>query len=266
MHPFAELQVPSQSIAIHWFEQNAYAIKGSNGKIMLIDPYFPHNRPAERFIRPTAPVDEASLPVTYVVVTHAHGDHTNPETITRIFQTSPKVVIIGPKESIAQVLNETPVPASQTVAVEANQSLKLDGFTLHITYGKPVEGDVEAGIRPPDVAHLSVVVELEGIRAYISGDVINNFAERDDLVEPVRALKPDIGFLTTHPTEGEFPFFEGSVAMAQRIGLKTVVPSHYACFAKRTYDPQKWAALFPPEGPQPMIIPWNSHVIYSKSA
>jgi len=50
--------------------------------------------------------------------------------------------------------------------------------------------------------------------------------------------------------------------LAQKLGLKAVVPSHYACFVKRTYDPLAWAALFPPEGPRPLVIPWNSHVIY----
>jgi L-ascorbate metabolism protein UlaG (beta-lactamase superfamily) len=264
MHSFVELQVPPKAIGIHWFEQNAYALKGSSGKIMLVDPYFPHNRPPERFIRPTPPVDEAVLPVSYVAVTHAHGDHTNPETITRIHTASPDVVVIGPEESIAQILDQTLVKVEQTITIRAGESVQLDGFTVHATYGKPPKGDQAAGIMPPRVAHLSFTIELEGIRVYISGDVINNFASRDDLIDPVRALKPDIGLLTTHPTEGEFPFFEGSVEMAARIGLKTVVPSHYACFAKRTYDPQLWAAKFPPGGPKPMIIPWNSHVVYAK--
>jgi L-ascorbate metabolism protein UlaG (beta-lactamase superfamily) len=263
MHPFVYLPVPPKSIAIHWFEQNAYALKGANGKIMLVDPYFPHERPPERFIRPTPPVDEATLPVSYVAVTHAHGDHTNPETITRIRKAWPEVVIIGPPESIAQVREQTPVDAEHTHVIKAGESVVLDGFKLHAIYGKPVDGDPQAGIQPPRVTHLSLVIELDSIRVYISGDVIHNFAERVDLVEPVRALKPDIGMLTTHPTEGEFPFFEGSVAMAQHIGLKTVVPSHYECFAKRTYDPHVWAAMFPPGGPEPLIIPWNSHVLYT---
>ncbi|NLG51233.1 MAG: hypothetical protein GX552_14085, partial [Chloroflexi bacterium] len=106
------------------------------------------------------------------------------------------------------------------------------------------------------------VIVMEGVKIYITGDPINTLAEHDVIVEPIAALKPDIGFLTTHPTEGEFPFFEGSVRLAQKLGLKAAVPSHYACFAKRTYDPQEWAALFPPDGPQPLIIPWNSHIIY----
>ena len=77
----------------------------------------------------------------------------------------------------------------------------------------------------------------------------------------IAAMQPDIGLITTHPTEGEFPFFEDTVRLAQKLRLTTIVPAHYECFVKRTYDPKTWAALFPPDGPKPLIIPWNSHLI-----
>jgi hypothetical protein len=46
MHPFVNLAVPAGAVAIHWFEQSSFALKNSAGKIALIDPYFPHDRPA----------------------------------------------------------------------------------------------------------------------------------------------------------------------------------------------------------------------------
>lgn len=262
MHPFADLHVPEGHVGIHWFEQNAYAFKDSQGRITLVDPYFPHERPPERFIRPTPPVDEATLPTTYVVFTHAHGDHTNSETVARIHGAWPKARFIGPWESIAQILLETEVRAEETRVVAAGDVSTQEGLNVYAVYGKPVNGDPAAGITPPSVTHLSIVLEIEGLRLYISGDTINTIADHDDLVGAVAALKPDIGFITTHPTEGEFPFFDGSVKLAQKIGLKTAVPSHYACFAKRTYDPQAWAACFPEDGLETLIIPWNSSVVY----
>ena len=81
--------------------------------------------------------------------------------------------------------------------------------------------------------------------------------------QPVRALQPDIGLLTTHPTEGEFPFIAGSVKMAQRIGLRTAAPAHYSCFTRRNFDPQAWAAQFPDNGPRPIVIPYNSSITYA---
>ena len=262
MHPFAALQVPEGHIGIHWFEQNAYALKDSQGSIALIDPYFPHERPAERFIRSEPPVIESDLPTRYVLMTHAHGDHTNSETIARIHAAWPEARYVGPGESIDQILRDTEVEASQTSVIAAGETASMGDMVVHAVYSKPPEGDPDAGIEPPNAVHLGFIIQIEGIRVYVTGDAINNLADRDDLVAPVRALKPDIGFLTTHPTEGEFPFFEGSILLAQRIGLKAAVPSHYACFVKRTYDPQKWAALFPPDGPKPLVIPWNSHIVY----
>jgi len=264
MHPFVELTVPPGSVGIHWFEQNAYAFKDSQGTVLLIDPYFPAFRPAEKFIRPHPPVIEAEFPVDYVLVTHRHSDHTNPETLTRIHAGWPDVVVIGPPESIAQVLDETPIDAAHPITIYAGESMTASGIGIHAFYSKPPEGDPAAGIAPPDVTHLGYLIEMEGLRLYVTGDAINTFADHDELLAPIAALKPDIGFLTTHPTEGEFPFFAGSVLLAQKLGLKTAVPAHYECFAKRTYDPQVWAALFPDDGPQPLIIPWNSHTIYRK--
>ena len=262
VHPFAELAIPAGSVGIHWFEQNAYALKDSRGTIVQIDPYFPAERPAERYVYSEAPLVESQLPTDYVLMTHAHTDHTDPETIARIHASWPEAEYIGPKESIDKILAETHVDRDHTMTIEAGESVSVDDIVVHAFYSKPPDGDPEAGIRPPRVAHLGYVIEMGGIKLYVTGDAINTLADHDELIGTIAALEPDIGFLTTHPTEGEFPSFEGSILLAQKLGLKTAVPSHYACFAKRTYDPQAWAALFPADGPKPLIIPHNSHVIY----
>jgi L-ascorbate metabolism protein UlaG (beta-lactamase superfamily) len=133
---------------------------------------------------------------------------------------------------------------------------------VHSVYSKPPNGDPEAGIKPPDVTHLGYVIEVGKIILYFSGDEINTFPNINDLVDAVVDLHPEIGFITMHPTEGEFPFIDGSIRMSQRLRLKRVVPAHYSCFVKRDYDPKKWAEKFPSDGPQPLIIPHNSHIIY----
>ena len=262
MRPFSELAIPQGSVGIHWFEQNAYAIKDSDGTIVLIDPYFPHERPPERYVHPDPPLDESQLPADYVLMTHAHSDHTCPETLARIHKSWPEVIYIGPKESVAKILTETEINEKYTIIVTAGESVQLGTMTAHVVYGKPPGGDPKSGIKPPDVTHLGYVLEAGGVRVYNSGDEINTFGDLDDMVNPVAELHPDIGFITMHPTEGEFPFIDGSIKMAQRMGLKTVVPSHYSCFTKRDYDPQGWVDQFPADGPKPMLIPHNSHIIY----
>ena len=262
MHPFVNLKVSKGSVAIHWFEQSSFGIKDSNGTIVLIDPYFPLNRPSDNFIHTQSPLNESELPTDFVLLTHAHGDHTCPESIRRIWDTSSDTQFIGPEESVKQIASDTDVDSENVSVISAAESTKMNDITLHAVYAKPPKGDPSVGIAPPDVTHLGYVLVIDGVTIYVSGDPINNFADHDELVSPVAAFKPDIGFLTNHPSEGEFPFFDGSVKMATRIGLKHAVPVHRACFVKRDYDPQEWASNFPAGGTEPLIIERNSHLIY----
>lgn len=262
MHPFTQVHPASKQVAVHWFEQSSFAIKNSTGNVLQIDPYFPHQRPAEKFIHAQPPLDESQLPTDGVLLTHAHGDHTCTESIQRIWQNFPQVRFVGPQESIDQILRETEIPAAQTEVIQAGESTTLGTFVIHAVYAKPPQGDPDANIQPPDVTHLGYVLESNGVRLYFSGDPINTFADHAELIQPVAALSPQLGFLTNHPTEGEFPFFEGSAQMARRIGLQHAVPVHRACFVKRDYDPSAWAEHFSGDGPQPMIMQRDSHIVY----
>lgn len=263
MHPLATLQVPAHAVAVHWFEQSSYALKDHAGNVMLIDPYFPHDRPADRFVHPQPPLDEAELPVEYVLLTHDHLDHTHGETLKRIYALFPQTKFVGPVESIARVIGEVGVPPTQTMTIQVGNAIQLGDFTVHVVYAKPPGGDPAAGIKPPDVTHLGYVVRNGDRSLYFTGDPIHNFPEHEELMNGVAMHQPEIGFMTTHPTEGEFPFFAGCVDMAEGIGLRYVVPAHRSCFVKRDYDPQTWAGHFRPGGPKPIIIPHNAHIIFT---
>jgi len=262
MHKLVDINVPKGAVAIHWFEQASFAVKDASGTIVFVDPYFPHDRPASTFLHATPPVNEAELPVAYVLLTHEHGDHTHPETVNRIRQSSPRARFVGPIESVNLIVRECAVDPANTVTIEAGRSVALGSMTAHAVYAKPPAGDAAANIAPPDVTHLGYVLKAGAVTLYFSGDLIHNFADHDALVQPVAAHRADLGFITCHPTEGEFPFFAGAVKIAQRTGLVNAAPAHYACFVARDYDPVAWAAEFPAGGPEPLLIPRNSHIIY----
>lgn len=261
MHVLTNLAVPPGAAAIHWFGQSSYALKDTAGTIVQVDPYFPSERPADRFIHAAPPLDETTLRTDFVLLTHNHRDHTWPESLLKIHRSFSHCRFIGPVESMAN-LAEQGVPVDRLLTVNAGDTVVAGSMTAHVVYAKPPQGAPEDGIQPPDVTHLGYVVQTGDVRIYISGDPINTFAEHPELIAPVAALAPDLGCLTTHPSEGEFPFFDGSAKIAQALGLKTAVPAHYQCFVKRNYDPQAWAAAFPADGPELLIIPYNRSVIY----
>jgi L-ascorbate metabolism protein UlaG (beta-lactamase superfamily) len=265
MHSFESLVVPAGAVGIHWFGQSSYALKDAAGAIVQVDPYFPRERPPERYLYAEPPLDETTLRTDFVLLTHNHRDHTWPESLLRIHGAFSHCRFAGPIESIAN-LREQGLPEDRLVTVSAGETVALGSMTAHAVWAKPPQGAPEDGIQPPDVQHLGYVVEAGGVRVYLSGDPLHTFADKDELIAPIAALHPDIGLLTTHPSEGEFPFFAGSVKMAQRLGLKTAAPSHYQCFVKRNYDPQAWAAAFPAGGPELLIIPFNRAVVYRSTA
>ena len=165
----------------------------------------------------------------------------------------------GPAESIKRV-RDAGITCDATT-VDAGDTANLGTMKAHTVYAKPPAGLPEDDIAPPDVNHLGYVIETGGVRVYISGDPVNTFGNYEELLAPIRDLKPDIGFLTNHPLEGEFPFFDGSAKIASALNLKTAVPTHYSCFVTRDYDPQEWAAGL--QGVEPLIIPYNQAVVYS---
>jgi L-ascorbate metabolism protein UlaG (beta-lactamase superfamily) len=262
IHPLSIASVPAAAVGIHWFGQSSFALKNEQGRVLLTDPFFPRERPPEKFLHAAPPVDEAILPADVVLLTHDHDDHTCVESLERLRASFPAVSIVGPRESIER-LEKAGFDPMGLVAVEAGRRIEADGYVIHAVLSKLPEGSPERGIDPPGVLHLGYVVESSGGRIYLSGDPQNDFGEVDRLVDPVAALAPDLGLLTTHPSEGEFPFFDGCARTARRIGLTTAVPSHYECFVKRNYDPVAWAGAFGDGPPARLIIPYNGFCLYS---
>ncbi|MCU0522423.1 MAG: MBL fold metallo-hydrolase [Anaerolineae bacterium] len=261
MHTLETLAVPSGHIGIHWFGQNSYALKDAAGTIVLIDPYFPHHRPAETFIWAQPPLNEADLRTDFVLLTHDHSDHTCIESLRRIHVAHPQARFVGPVESATRMTGQG-LPDHVVRVIGAGGTADLGTMRVHAVWSKPEEGVPADGIMPPDVQHLGYVVEVGGVRVYVTGDMINTFGDHEELLRPVADLEPEVGLLTMHPTEGEFPYFSGAVKIATRLGLKAVVPAHYACFVKRTYDPYLFAAMLPKSGPEALIIPYDSAVVY----
>jgi L-ascorbate metabolism protein UlaG (beta-lactamase superfamily) len=255
-HPLNSLAVPEGRIAVHWFGQSSFALKTPAGAILQVDPFFPHVRPPEKFIHAEPPLDESTLRTDAVLLTHDHSDHTCVESLLRIAAANPAVRFVGPPES-ARRLASAGLRIAAPDIVTAGAARDVAACGVHAVFAKSPAGDPARGIRPPDVTHLGFIVENAGVRLWFSGDPINSFAELDELIDPVRRQKPHVGFLTTHPTEGEFPFFDGSVRMARQAGLAHAAPQHWGCFARRTYDPAVWAAGFGAEDPKPFVMAYN---------
>jgi L-ascorbate metabolism protein UlaG (beta-lactamase superfamily) len=264
-HALCDLGVPDGRVAVRWFGQNSLAIKDAAGTIVQIDPYFPRHRPAEEFVHTDTPLDETTLPTDYVLVTHNHRDHCCTESHHRILTANPETRFIAPPEAADSMVTGG-IAEDRILRITAGDEFGLGSMTGHALYAKPPGGSPRFGIPAPDTTHLGFVIEAGELRLYVSGDTVNCLAEEPALMDPVAALRPAIGLLTTHPTEGEFPFFEGAAAVARALRLETVIPVHNECFVKRRYDASDFCTLFDrPGDPRPVVIPYNTHMIFPES-
>ena len=259
MHPFENLSVAPGSVGIHWFGQSSFAIKHPDGAIIQIDPFYPRDRPSERYAHARPPLHEASLRTDFILLTHNHRDHTCCESIARILAAFPESGVLGPAES-AHAIKSAGIAVKNFTIMTGGGASTMGMTGVRAVWAKPPRGIPGDEIAAPDVEHLGYVLDVGGLNVYVSGDPVHTFADHEELLAPVRALHPQLGLLTTHPTEGEFPFFAGSAAMARKLGLRTAVPAHYACFVRRTYDPRAWAAHLVDVAP--LIIAYNQSVIY----
>ena len=181
MHPFEDLHVPESSVGIHWFGQSSFGLKHPDGTVIQVDPYFPRERPADRFVHASPPLDEGTLKTDYVLLTHNHGDHTCVESLERLSAAFPDVRFVGPIESI-NALKEAGFDSGSMTVVTAGDTAEMGSSTVHTVWAKPPDGLPDDGIAPPDVQHLGYVVEMGPVRVYISGDPVNTFGNHESLL------------------------------------------------------------------------------------
>ena len=261
MHPFEDLVVPERAVGLHWFGQSTLGIKDPAGTIVQVDPYYPHERPVNTFIHTRPPLKESSLRTDFILLPPNHADHTCLESIERIRAAYPKVRTIGPVES-SQAMQEAGIPADEIEVVTAGDQALMGAMRVQTVWAKPPLGLPEDDIAPPDVQHLGFVVDTGTARVYISGDPVHSFVDHESLIEPVRDLSPDVGFLTCRPQRSEFPSYEGAAGIAAGIGLKAAMPTHHGCFVGGEETLQNWARHLPPDGPKPLWIEYNQTVVF----
>ena len=248
MHRLNNQAVEKNCAGVAWFGQNSFAIKSHGGTVVLTDPYFPAHRPGDKFFHPVVPEGVFGLAPDFILLTHDHSDHTDVETIHKYLEAYPALKVIGPRESIAHLGTGDVIAAGQTVT--------MGDMAVTALYSKvPQEGMI---------THLGYVIKTgDGVKVYVSGDTQNDLARNDFLLDPIIRENPHIGLITTHPTEGEFPFFEDTAVLAQKADMRFAVPAHYGCFSKRSFDPFAWQRVFPLHGAMPVIIPYNGYAQFS---
>ena len=196
---------------ITWIGHAAFLLKTPAGTTIAIDPFIKGN--------PTAPKD-LKLPakIDAILVTHAHGDHVGD---AKELADKHGAVVIGSFElvSLLAVKNNAGGNAGGTVAVK-------DDVLVHMVEAVHSSG---FGADPAKAqyggAPLGFVIQIKGgPTVYHAGDT-DVFASMQLIgtrYQPTIGLLPIGGHFTMDP--------EGAALAAKLLGLKTVIPMHFATF------------------------------------
>lgn len=169
----------------------------------------------------------------WVLITHAHIDHCDPRTVVPIAAASPRCRFVGPPPVLAvlrqhKISEERLVPASESAWFPLGPSLRAIAVpAAHPNVQRDGDGRAQC---------IGYVIEYLGRRVYHAGDT----SVADELLLRLQKLAPiEVAFLPVNERNyfrerrgiiGNMTVRE-AFALADEVGVKTVVPMHWDMFA-----------------------------------
>ncbi len=231
-------QPPPQAVAMWWLGQASVVLRAASTTV-YIDPFF--SEYPSRLVPPLFTPENAP-PADYVLCTHEHADHFDPQTLPGMAQASPSARFVVPL-SIVEQATALGIAARRIFGAQPGEVLHLGPITV---FSVPACHGLKA---PPALygfdlveregkhlyPYLGYILEIGGVRIYHAGDTIIY----DGLVQQLREQEIDVAFL---PINGRSYFREQqeivgnmdereAADLAAAAGVKLLVPIHYDMFA-----------------------------------
>ena len=228
-----------------WLGQAGFALR-FGGTRLLIDPYLSDHlerkyrgseRPHDRMM-PSAGV-EAFDGVDFVLCTHQHGDHMDPEALPALAVRNPACRFVVPRASLERARGFG-VPIAQLVGIDAGEAVTLNE-TLSLEAIPAAHETLERNERG-EHRFLGLILRAGAFAGDHSGDSV-----------PYPDLKR---FLTDHSiglallpvngrgkgVAGNFTFQEAT-ELCRAVSIPYMVPHHFGMFAFNTVDRSEVASL-----------------------
>lgn len=234
--------VPYDEVHLAWLGQAGFAIKFKD-KLLIMDPYlsdylskkykgklFPHIRLMEIPLRP-----EKISNLDYILCSHAHSDHMDPETLTILSNYNPNCKIIVPAAEIEETVKRGAIknqiiPLNDGKTIELEKKIKIIGIgASHEVLKINEKGEYH---------FLGYIFDFNGLRIYHSGDCI----PYEGLTEKIRDLQIDLALLPINGRDeyrlknniaGNFKIPE-VIELCEHSGIEKLIVHHFGMFAYNT--------------------------------
>lgn len=218
-------------------------LRCADGIEVLVDPYFSDavekrygSQLARQVRSPYGPGEPRGI--SAILVTHAHEDHADPESLEQVLAANPEAVVIGPS-SVRAVLSASRV--LRRFRDLGSSEVSLGGNSVREVPAAHTELRVGPDGRPEFCGYL---IRSQDSLFYHAGDTVPH----PDILSAVRAVgAPDVAFLPCNERNyyrdragivGNMTVRE-MLQFAQELGTKVVVPIHWDMFAPNSVFPEE---------------------------
>lgn len=205
----------NRDVSFTWIGHGTWKARSAKGKEVLIDPWVMNNPAAPETLKS---VDKCDL----MLITHGHFDHIH-DAVEIARRTKPTIVCIV---ETGAWLQSKGISGDSLIASNKGGTIDVDGIKVTL-----VHAEHSCGITDDDGSIVyggeacSLVIEFEnGFTIYFAGDtdVFGDMKLIGELNKLDAAFLPIGGFYTMGP--------ERAAKAAELLGVKTVVPMHFATF------------------------------------
>ena len=255
--------------ALFYLGQETILIK-QNGKYILFDPYLTdyvdRNFSTEQVVwkrNYPSPIDPSELDfIDYVLCSHAHGDHTDPETLSAIAKASPNAMFLGSRP-VTDAYRQCGISTERILLTEADKPLTLDDVMVTAVPAAHEELHPDGS---GSYLELGFVVESNGLRFYHAGDCCpyEGLAERIHGVDA--AFMPINGrdfYRLRNDIIGNFDAVE-AILLAKEAQVGLLVPLHYDLYDVNCVNPANFVdslARYSPTQRFHMFVPGEKLII-----
>jgi L-ascorbate metabolism protein UlaG (beta-lactamase superfamily) len=217
----------NDQVSFTWVGHGTFKVRSAAGKEILIDPWVMTNPVAPEHLKTIDSLD-------IMVITHGHFDHVA-DAVEIGKATRPKVVA---NREIAIWLENQGVEGAAAGGMYTGGTQVVDGISFTMVHAEHGSGLPDGGYGGEP---MGFVIQFEnGFKIYYSGDtdVFGDMALIRELEEP------EVAFLSIgdHFTMGP----RRAAKAVQLLGVKTVVPMHFATFPALTGRPSQLQELTGP--------------------
>lgn len=232
-------------LAFRWLGQAGVEIFYKNFHL-LIDPYlsdhlakkyagreFPHIR-----MMPS-PIDAAEInDLDFILCTHRHSDHMDPETIGALLYNNPDCMLVAPRGETEHVLNNITDDAARVIFVNADECFGLtSGIVLDVIPSSHEELKTD---KDGNHYYLGYILKFGDAKIYHSGDCVPYAG----LAQVLKRKKIDMAMLPVNGRDeyrrskgvpGNFSF-EESIQLCKDTEVPIMICHHFGMFDFNTID------------------------------